>query len=299
LESLAVRVNNSLRESESRRMLDDLSRTIAGLRTLDEKGRTLLRGGEVSLVSRKRRYHMLLFNDLLVFANAVEHLSADRKRVVSIADQSMIVDLQFDLHSVWLEDLFDRDPQSSQGDAIEIYTPERPYTVYFGSEKDKHLWMAALDETIGKLFNLPSSKTLRDRNLRFVHPDGSIYTGDYSDSLRHGDGLMKWSSGAEFNGKWESDLCHGSGHMLFSFGGWMRGTWVEGRAEGEAQLQTPKGDTFSGVYSKGLACGPGTLAFANQDKITGEWVSGDLEGTGELVCASGASYRGEWKLSKV
>ena len=36
-------------------------------------------------------------------------------------------------------------------DAIEVYTPERPYIVYTGSKNDKKLWLTAIRETIYNL----------------------------------------------------------------------------------------------------------------------------------------------------
>ena len=39
----------------------------------------------------------------------------------------------------------------SNEDAIEVYTPERPYTVYTGSKNGKKLWLTAMRETIYNL----------------------------------------------------------------------------------------------------------------------------------------------------
>ena len=36
-------------------------------------------------------------------------------------------------------------------DAIEVYTPERPYIVYTGSKNEKKLWLTAIRETIYNL----------------------------------------------------------------------------------------------------------------------------------------------------
>ena len=36
-------------------------------------------------------------------------------------------------------------------DAFEVYTPERPYTVYTGSKNDKKLWLTAIKETVYNL----------------------------------------------------------------------------------------------------------------------------------------------------
>jgi hypothetical protein len=58
------------------------------------------------------------------------------------------VQLQLNLEAVWVEDLEDRDPQTSSEDAIEIYTPQRPYRIYVRSNSEKKLWLPKLKETI-------------------------------------------------------------------------------------------------------------------------------------------------------
>ena len=96
-----------------------------------------------------------MFSDLIVFA-----ICADGKHSE--------VELALDLSTVWIEDLEDLDPATSirfhnhelfkhpvcvfgyiaQEDAIEIYTPDRPYTIYVKSRNEKKLWIQKLMETI-------------------------------------------------------------------------------------------------------------------------------------------------------
>lgn len=67
---------------------------------LDSPDRNLVKEGQVFLKNVKKLYQCILFNDLLVFAHGDSRQS--------------IVELQLSLEAVWVEDLEDLDPQSSE-----------------------------------------------------------------------------------------------------------------------------------------------------------------------------------------
>ena len=61
-------VNRGLMETESMKKLSDLRRNISGLQSLASPTRTLIKEGPACLMTPKKPYQLLLFNDLLVFA---------------------------------------------------------------------------------------------------------------------------------------------------------------------------------------------------------------------------------------
>ena len=174
-QELADFVNTSLKESESRKKMNDLRKNITGLKNLESPNRSLIKEGPVSLNTPKKKYQVcfvffplsffilfyflflflflflfklfflnfffptskkcLLFNDLLVFATGSE-----------TKVNAVVLVLQLD--SLWYEDLEDLDPQTVREDAVEVYTPERPYTIYTGNNNEKKLWLAALKKAI-------------------------------------------------------------------------------------------------------------------------------------------------------
>ena len=67
---------------------------------LDSPDRNLVKEGQVFLKNVKKLYQCILFNDLLVFAHGDSRQS--------------IVELQLSLEAVWVEDLEDLDPQTSE-----------------------------------------------------------------------------------------------------------------------------------------------------------------------------------------
>ena len=71
-------------------------------------------------------------------------------------------------------------------DAIEIYTPDRPYTIYTQTSSEKKLWLTKLRETIYQLL-LREGKCTRSNELdtdqrtaTFVYADGRLYTGNFT-----------------------------------------------------------------------------------------------------------------------
>ena len=101
IKDLADFVNSSLKESESRKKLNDLTKNITGLKNLESPNRTLIKEGPISLTTPKKKYQGLLFNDLLVLATGSE------TKVNSIV-------LILPLDSLWYEDLEDLDPQTGE-----------------------------------------------------------------------------------------------------------------------------------------------------------------------------------------
>ena len=71
-------------------------------------------------------------------------------------------------------------------DAIEIYTPDRPYTIYTQSSAAKKLWLAKIRETMYQLL-LKEGKCTTTGNMdtdtrkaTYLYADGRLYTGTYS-----------------------------------------------------------------------------------------------------------------------
>ena len=122
----------------------------------------------------RKEYQCILFNDYLVLAYK--------------SDSGSVIQLKLPLEVVWIEDLTDLDPQTHSEDAIEIYTPDRPYTIYTKTNTEKKLWLAKLFETI-KIHvatrngmkeipkNIIGSIEILNRKATFVYANGDAYDG--------------------------------------------------------------------------------------------------------------------------
>ena len=100
LDPLTLSLSLSLSLSVSPSLSPSLPPSLPPSQDLDSRDRNLVKEGQVFLKTVKKLYQWILFNDLLVFAHGDSRQS--------------IVELQLSLEAVWVEDLEDLDPQTSQ-----------------------------------------------------------------------------------------------------------------------------------------------------------------------------------------
>ena len=124
------------------------------------------------LMRIRKEYQCILFNDYLVLAYK--------------SDSRSIIEQKLPLEIVWIEDLQDLDPQTHSDDAIEIYTPERPYTIYTKTNSEKKLWLSKIFATIKT--HVAKRKGMKEipkdleidiitRDAIFVYSNGDLYNG--------------------------------------------------------------------------------------------------------------------------
>ncbi|CAI8021236.1 Alsin [Geodia barretti] len=287
---LADYIDAQIRESQTKKTFDSLKNKVVGLADLESRDRSLVKEGQCFLKNIKKLYQCILFNDLLVFAHGDSRQSK--------------VQLQLSLEGVWVEDLEDLDPQTSNQDAIEIYTPDRPYTVYTQTSSEKKLWLTKLRETIYQLL-LKDGKCTRSsgldtdqRTATFVYTDGRLYTGNFTCARRHGKGTMVWPDSSKYIGDWVYDERHGEGQFTFNTREVYDGRWVEDRITGYGKMTFASDDKYIGYWKDGTRHGRGKIVYSNRDFFEGNFKEGQIEGEGTLRCRNGLEYIGHWKHSQ-
>ncbi|RDD47087.1 Phosphatidylinositol 4-phosphate 5-kinase 8 [Trichoplax sp. H2] len=294
MEELAGMINTSLMEVQGKKAMAGIQSSVIGLQAFNIENRTLIKDGEVYLISNKKPYRCLLFNDLLIFAiHGSKKLSA--------------VELVFDLDVIWFEDLCDLDPQTTIEDAIEIYNPERSFTMYTKSKDEKKLWLQALNEALIARFSKPAvfqlsgmprmRPDIKKRKVLFTYKDGSTYDGEYCEGRRHGYGEMTWANNSNYIGYWVDDQRAGHGEMSFNTLEIYKGHWKDDQPDGEGALYFPSGTVVSTTWIDGRKFGRATVKFGNGDVFEGMFIKNEFEGHGKLVCKAFV-YNGEWKNSK-
>jgi hypothetical protein len=250
MNELAEHVNNQIKEAQGKKTLTKLTTKVVGLHNIaEESGRMLIKEGPVNFMATRKLYQAILFSDLLVFA-----ICADGKHCE--------VELALDLSTVWVEDLEDLDPATTQEDAIEIYTPDRPYTIYVKSRNEKKLWIQKLTETIMLHLN-PSVKKdsptgqsdIKSRVSSFTYKDGRHYVGHWSDSKRHGRGQMTWANKTCYKGEWEEDERSGEGETIYNTGEKYKGKWLGDKQNGYGELRYCNDDLYKGYWKNGVKHG--------------------------------------------
>ena len=111
-----------------------------------------------------------------------------------------------------------------------------------------------------------------DGHARAFFQSGDFYDGMFSNSVREGKGVYKWSDGRVYEGDYANDHRHGHGHFVY-----------------------PNGDEYVGSYERGIRCGKGKFTFSDGSSYDGEWQDSKYHGYGELKEINDSYYKGEWK----
>lgn len=284
MEKLAAYINDQLKQAQCQKALEVLETQISGLKAYYIPERSLVHEGRVCLLTSKKTYQCILFNDLLVFAVK--------------GNKQSIVELALELKSVWFEDLQGLDPQTTKNDAIGIYTPDRPYTMYVGSSGEKKIWLRHLQLAITECLFEEDTSTDADiekRQSSFTYKDGSVYSGTYLNSKRHDEGTMMWPNQMTYRGNWEDDERNGFGVLDYVTGEVYEGLWRDHRQNGLGTFKYTNGDSLSGDWKNGLRHGRLFINYKNGDKFVGQWIHDRIEGEGELECVNGLRYEGQWR----
>ncbi|XP_065841744.1 alsin-like [Oscarella lobularis] len=294
MNELADYVNSQIREVQSQKALGELRNQVSGLKSISEKkGRTLIKEGQVFFMSIKKLYQCILFNDLIVFA-----VRGDAKHSE--------VELALELNSVWFEDLSDLDPATTREDAIEIFTPDRPYTIYCRSRNEKKLWLQKLNDSVQGYLRQCAGKSnsgekieIQIRAAAFHYKNGSHYVGQWNDAKRHGRGHLTWPNKTSYSGDWVEDERCGEGELTYNTGERYKGHWEEDMPNGYGEMRYCNDDVYKGQWKDGVKHGKAVIEFASGDRFEGTFVNGEIEGKGVWQSSSVKSkYEGNWKESQ-
>ena len=78
--------------------------------------------------------------------------------------------------------------------------------------------------TILPLIRCDSNDTIKTVTFK----DGSKYTGQMKNSMKHGFGKYTWADGRQYIGYWDNGKQHGLGKYILE-GGFQIGRWVKGK----------------------------------------------------------------------
>lgn len=133
-----------------------------------------------------------------------------------------------------------------------------------------------------------------------IYEDGSKYTGQLVDGLRHGEGARECSSGS-YEGQWEADKQHGTGKQLWADGRTFEGQFSLGKFDGHGRMvwHTQKGLlVYEGQYEADLKSGTGKFSWGDGRIYDGEWCRGMRHGRGTYTNAAKQEKVGYWVEDK-
>ncbi|MCP3954509.1 MAG: hypothetical protein GY697_20175 [Desulfobacterales bacterium] len=86
---------------------------------------------------------------------------------------------------------------------------------------------------------------------RYAWPDGSHYTGDFTDGKFHGRGTYAWADGKKYTGGFKNDMRSGQGTYTWPNGASYKGEWENGKKAGYGIYTFPDGRKSVGLWENG------------------------------------------------
>ncbi|CAK6978754.1 radial spoke head 10 homolog B [Scomber scombrus] len=114
------------------------------------------------------------------------------------------------------------------------------------------------------------------------YPSGNIYSGEWKNNVRNGEGTMRWLKlGQRYDGQWQDGVQHGRGTQ----------TWILRRMDGSQYCQS---NQYTGDFVRGQRHGRGSFSYAGGAIYEGEWKNDKKHGQGKFTFKDGRVFDGEF-----
>lgn len=137
-----------------------------------------------------------------------------------------------------------------------------------------------------------------------IWKSGAVYTGDYENNLRNGEGKMTFSSGNVYDGSWKAGKENGYGVYTWKDNDTYReyrGDWKDGEYHDDdglliyAENNKWNVSQYNGNFVNGTQTGKGIMTWKNGASYNGNWKNGKYDGEGIFTYENGDIYNGSWK----
>ncbi len=130
----------------------------------------------------------------------------------------------------------------------------------------------------------------------FTNSEGDTFTGRFADGYEvHG--VLTFADGSVYEGDFEQSLFHGQGRYTYGPGDFegdvLEGTFVEGDPV-TGTYTWADGQVYTGAWYDWHRHGHGTHTYTSGNRYEGEWADDVRHGRGTFTWVSGASFTGDW-----
>ena len=131
-----------------------------------------------------------------------------------------------------------------------------------------------------------------------VYETGEIYSGDWVNGYRHGQGTYTYTDGYTYGGEWVQGRYLLDGEYIDDFREFARQEAQAARQE--AAIARAAEERYFQLKAAGRCIegdctnGQGTFVYSNGRTIVGEWKNGKRHGSVTMSYPNGSSYTGRW-----
>ena len=183
---------------------------------------------------------------------------------------------------------------------IEEVKIEEPYQNKFFELKSKTAFIESEILRLKQEINEGSSSKLDDSHT-FVQKkfeNGSVYIGEWENSMKDGRGKCVWPNGDVYDGDWVKDKQHGKGKSTWTAGNSFIGFFENNEKAGLGEYIWIDGSSYIGEWKNNKMNGIGRHRWKDGREYVGEWLIGERQGLGIMTYKNGNRYEGEFKRGK-
>lgn len=130
------------------------------------------------------------------------------------------------------------------------------------------------------------------------YENDSVYYGEVIEEnhkfIRHGRGVVVWSSGSNYEGYWIKDKVNKGGILNHIDGDVYEGDWLDNKAHGKGIYKHCDGAQYDGEWLDDKQHGKGKEQWNDGAIYEGSFVKGFKNGYGIFTWADGSFYKGEF-----
>jgi hypothetical protein len=206
-----------------------------------------------------------------------------------------------------------------QGEGILI---KDNHEVYIGKFVNKKIVKGRLNYPNGSTYEGKFDENLfKSGKGKEVSIDGSVYTGEFFDDLRQGQGQLtgkdksvfkgefwrgykakgslKFADGSEYNGEFSKNKMQGTGNFKHTDGSVYVGEFIEGKMHGAGKFRHIDGSEYVGHFIADKMHGTGKFRHIDGSVYDGAFENDKRHGKGKLLTSNGEIVTGEWSFGKL
>lgn len=135
-------------------------------------------------------------------------------------------------------------------------------------------------------------------------PNDSVsWSGDCSNGIAFGVGVLQWHSNGQFHSQFNGSLLDGKmtgkGVYKWTSGNQYEGDFIDGKVTGKGAYRWTNGDVYEGDFIDGKMTGKGIIKLADGIQYHGDFIDGKRTGKGIIKWMSGNQYEGDFVNGKI